>query len=101
MSASDFADVSGFFADFGTSASWRGQGGASTAITSVVIVDAPGELLLQDVGAIDYVVTYRQAEWPTVRGGDRVVIGATHYEVRDALPIDDGVIARAALRRLN
>jgi hypothetical protein len=82
-----------------TSASLQPSSG--TAIAALVIFDAPGAEQLEGVETVEYSAKYRVADWPAVRPGLRVTIGSVLYEVRSALPIDDGLLARAALRRLN
>lgn len=85
--------------EFGTSAEWRAQPNAAP-VTAIVLIDAPGALILDGIVSTDWMVTYRVALWPSVQGGDRVHVGSTIYEVREALALDDGLLARAALRRL-
>lgn len=101
MPGASFTDVSWAFdtSEFGSAATWTAQGGSPVA--GVVLFDAPGALVLDDVMATDYLITYATATWPTVADRDVVTIGAVQYLVRQVMPLDDGRLARAALKRLS
>lgn len=103
MPGTDFTDVDPFFAvdEFGSSATWQRRQPGAAAVAGVVIIDAPGQLLLEGIASTEWSALYRVAQWPSVAAGDRVTVGPTIYEVREVLAIDDGQLARAALRRLN
>ena len=66
-----------------------------------VMWDAPGVSPFEGVQSTEPSIRFRVADWPSVAAGDRVTVGTTIYEVREVLAIDDGQLARAALRRLN
>jgi hypothetical protein len=72
----------------------------STPSVAPVMLDAPGLFVLDGIETTEWSVLYRKAEWPAVRSGDRIVIDAATYEVRDQQPVADGLLVRAALRRL-
>lgn len=93
-------DLATMFAvdEFGTSASWTPEAGGTPTVATVIF-DAPGSLILDDVMSAEPSVLYRVADWPTVRERDTVVLGATTYKVRQVMPLSDGAIARALLRR--
>lgn len=100
---SNFSDVSDFFntEDFGSSASWLSAQPGASSVTATVILDAPGTLSLDGVVTNDWAIRYAVSAWSSVRPGDRVTIASVIYEVREVVPLDDGAIAQAALRRLN
>jgi hypothetical protein len=101
MPGGSFTDVSWAFdpTEFGTDATWTAQGGS--AVAGVVLFDAPGARVLDDVMATDYLITFSTATWPTVADRDTVTIGAVQYLVRQVMPLDDGQLVRAALKRLS
>jgi hypothetical protein len=66
-----------------------------------VMIDAPGQLLLDGIVSTDWSALYRVDLWPAVRSGDRITQGAMTFEVREVLAVGDGALARAALRRLD
>jgi hypothetical protein len=80
-------------------ATWHDSVGVP--VTSVVMLDAPGTVILADVLSSDYSVLYRVSLWPGVRPQDRIDVGATQYRVREVLPVSDGALARATLVRLD
>jgi hypothetical protein len=101
MPGAAFTDVSMFFAEteFGTAATWTAVA-TGTPVSGVVLFDAPGAGVLDDITAIDYIVTYRVSQWAAVKPGDTITISAVAYKVREVLPIDDGLIAKAAVKRV-
>lgn len=97
---SPFDEVDPFFdPDEATAASWSARG--MPAVPGLVWQVEPGVDLLEQVSTTDYSIAFRVSQWPAVQPSDRVTIGAVIYEVRRINPIDDGLLARAALRRLN
>lgn len=93
-------DLSPYFDDdaFGTTATWRNPTG--DAVEAVVIFDAPGVLVADNVIATECSVLYRVSLWPTVRERDVIEVAGLEYRVTEMLPIDDGALARAMLARL-
>ena len=103
MPGAVFTDVDPFFDadEFGTAATWQSQSAGIAPVVGVVLIDAPGQMLFEGVMSTDWTATYRVADWPTAAAGDRLTIGTTIYEIRELRSVDDGLLARAALRRLN
>ncbi|MCA3180989.1 MAG: hypothetical protein O9345_16065 [Burkholderiaceae bacterium] len=103
MPGADFTDVDPFFdvAEFGSAATWQRKQPGAAAVAGVVIIDAPGQLLLEGIASTEWSALYRVAQWPSVAAGDRVTVGTTIYEAREVLALDDGLLARAMLRRMN
>lgn len=101
MPGADFTDVDfGFDVDeFGSAATWRDPTGP--AVEAVVLFDAPGALVADDVVTTDYSVLYRVELWPTVRPADVIEVGSTVYRVTQVMQIDDGALARAMLARVD
>ena len=101
MPGAFLSDLAPFFdvAEFGTSATWTAVA-TGTPVAGAVLFDAPGATVLEDVTAIDYIVTFRVDQWASVRSGDTITIGAVAYKVRGVLPVDDGLMAKAAIRKL-
>jgi hypothetical protein len=101
MPGAFLSDLAPFFAasEFGTSATWTAVA-TGTPVAGTVLFDAPGADVLADVTAIDYVVTYRVDQWASVRSGDTITISAVAYKVREVMPIDDGLIAKALVKRV-
>jgi hypothetical protein len=101
MPGADFSDLSPFFnaSEFATAATWTAVA-TGAPIAGLVLLDAPGDLVLDDVATIDYGVTFRASEWPAMRERDAVSVGAWLYRVRAVTPIDDGLLVRAALTRI-
>lgn len=102
MPGLDFSGVDPFFDvdEFGVLASWQSQRPGSAAVSAVVLLDAPGAAVLDGVVTTDWSAMYRPALWTTVAAGDRITVGSALYQVIDVLSVDDGQLARAALRRL-
>lgn len=101
MPGSFLLDLAPFFdaAEFGTSATWTAVA-TGTPVAGTVLFDAPGANVLEYGTAIDYVVTYRVDQWATVRTGDTITVNAVPYKVREVMPIDDGLIAKALVKRV-
>lgn len=98
--ATPFDEIDPFFwPGEAQSATWTPVSGSP--VVGLVWLDRPDEMALDDVMAADHAVTYRVAQWPTVRSGDQVTIAAVTYTVRGApMRLDDGLVARANLKRL-
>lgn len=103
MPGPDFTDVDPFFdvAEFGSAASWQSRTPNANAVVGVVLLDAPDEDALDEIRASAHRITYRVSQWPAVREGDLVTIGAQKYTVRRIGAIDDGQLAQADLQRLD
>jgi hypothetical protein len=101
MPGAAFTDVDAFFDadEFGSAASWQSRAPGAQAVSGVVLLDAPDEDALDDIRASAHRITYRVAQWPVVREGDRITVGAQLYTVRRVAAIDDGLLAQADLQR--
>jgi hypothetical protein len=73
-------------------ATWTPQGGTGT--DALVMFDAPGASVIEGVYSADYSVVYRVSDWPNVREGDAITVGAA-YKVREVLALTDGLLSRA------
>ncbi len=82
-----------------TAATWA-PGSSPGGVAADVMLDAPGDRVLEGVAVGDLALTYRSADWPSVRANDRITIGATLYYADAPLAIEDGLLSRVALRRL-
>ena len=78
---------------------WTNPVGSS--VTTSVMFDAPGSVVLNDVLSTDYVATFRADAWPSVRPGDAVSVAGAAYRVREVLAVGDALLSRATLVRLD
>lgn len=76
-------------------ATWTPAGGSP--VPGSVIFDAPGQDMLNGIISTNRVATYRVAQWPTVKQGDTITIGAKAYRCEAPMPVDDGLVARVDL----
>lgn len=96
MAASDFADVSGFFVDFGTPATWTPKLGPAVAGT-VILDDGIDVVQFADVSEPVTAVTFATAPWAGIAENDRITIDGIRYRVRQFERLDDGAVTRAFL----
>ena len=83
-----------------TAATWT-DSDTGTSADADVMLDAPGVVTDDGVVLTAWSIVYVVSTWPAVRPNDRIDIGAAAYAVTDSVPIGDGLLARAALRRLD
>jgi hypothetical protein len=64
------------------------------------IFDMPGQVISDGmVLTTDYTLTARTADFGGLKYGDTITVAGAAYQVRQTLPIDDGVFVQIGLQR--
>ena len=84
-----------FLADFGVPCT-------AGAISSVGILDMPGQLLANGmVLSTDYTLTCKSADFGGLFYGDGITVGGVAYQVREVRKLDDGSFCEITLSKLS
>ena len=86
-------DLNLFLGDFGVSCT-------AGAVSALGIFDMPGQVISDGmVLTTDYTLTARTADFGGLKYGDTITVAGAAYQVRQTLPIDDGVFVQIGLQR--
>ena len=87
-------DLDLFLEDFGVDATVASK-------TATVILDMPDrDLLGGKVQSIAYQVTYKTADFPSLKYGDSIAVDGVDYKVLEPSTIDDGRFSTCQLERV-
>ena len=91
------ADLAAVFRtdEFGTAATWETMSAPGVVLPIVVMVDAPDAIAFDDIRSTDVNVTFRTADAPNMREGDRITIDAVAYRVAELAAVEDGALSVA------
>jgi hypothetical protein len=108
-------DLTVFFPDFGTPATWYGvpwamdpsgptldsSKGTPTPIVSKVLFDTPDQTVLGGrAQSRDFKMRFITSAFAGIKNKDAIVIAGTKYSVRTASTIDDGATSEATLEEV-
>lgn len=86
-------DPAAFLADFGVSV-------VAGAVTSVGILDMPGEVLMDNmVISTDYSLRVRASEFSALGYGSSITVDSISYTVRESRLLDDGTFLQLSLQK--